>query len=605
MGPPNRVDSEPMTMAATAFRSGQGWILLLLILFAVNCDAGSFVGPGLENPGEGPGNPVPATIRLEVRPGTASLAPGGTEAFDAVALLTDGSTQSIAPVWSATGGSISDSGVYTAGTNEGTFRVVARYQDTFADTAVITVEANGPGEAASVHVTPSTVRISGLGRTVQLTAEARDASGNVLPDASFAWNSEDPNIASVSEEGIVTSKGLGQVVVMAALLCGTTACDAGFLVGQTAVYVDSADRAARYPNEPAGYVPWFSHDWQTWLTPGVGQLAGSEAGYINWHSGYIDRQPLVDDPEAPHGIGKSVRILLPENHPAGVGFGSYNIGAQSGGSYLDHVSTQLGEVYLSFWVLWEAHPDNDKIELAQMFRFLTFNRHLPAQSPATDGTALGFSMRALVGHVSEWYAWELWGAATNGANPSTTFHSQGPNAYVGQWYHVELLWKRLNLDGAWPKDGDSEVKLWANGDLIADRVITHGANYPVRQIHINPNPSGWFEPGYMIEDEQIAVGDGTTTRYKGSLAKTALERSTLIITAGGQTVKSNASGEISGDVGGPPNTATQVWSTYDFSFASAPPNGTPILASYQSRAKTRDDYMRYAGLYVSGKVFQE
>ena len=59
--------------------------------------------------------------------------------------MSDNSTSSVAVTWSATGGTVSGSGLYTAGATPGTYRVIAVEQGgTKADTSSITVSAPAP-----------------------------------------------------------------------------------------------------------------------------------------------------------------------------------------------------------------------------------------------------------------------------------------------------------------------------------------------------------------------------------------------------------------------------------------------------------------------------
>lgn len=52
-------------------------------------------------------------------------------------------------------------------------------------------------------------------RTVQLTAEARDARGDVLPIGTFSWTSSDGAVAEVSTVGVVSGLGSGRVTISA------------------------------------------------------------------------------------------------------------------------------------------------------------------------------------------------------------------------------------------------------------------------------------------------------------------------------------------------------------------------------------------------------
>lgn len=84
--------------------------------------------------------PVSPIVSLNVSPGSASLASGGVRQFSVSASREDGSSLTPAVTWSATGGSISSDGLYTAGGTPGTFRVIAVQQaGTLADTAAVTI----------------------------------------------------------------------------------------------------------------------------------------------------------------------------------------------------------------------------------------------------------------------------------------------------------------------------------------------------------------------------------------------------------------------------------------------------------------------------------
>src|SRR5438093_3520891 len=68
--------------------------------------------------------------------------------------------------------------------------------------------------AASLTVSPASVSLQS-GQTAQLTATARDASGNPLPGRVMAWSSSDTTIAKVSGSGLVTAKAAGSANVTA------------------------------------------------------------------------------------------------------------------------------------------------------------------------------------------------------------------------------------------------------------------------------------------------------------------------------------------------------------------------------------------------------
>ena len=78
-------------------------------------------------------------------------------------------------------------------------------------TATITV-TNVP--VATVTVAPTSANLQ-TGQTVQLTATARDASGNVLSGRVITWSSSSLSVASVNGSGLVTGAGAGSATITA------------------------------------------------------------------------------------------------------------------------------------------------------------------------------------------------------------------------------------------------------------------------------------------------------------------------------------------------------------------------------------------------------
>src|SRR5271168_1436221 len=66
-------------------------------------------------------NPDPAVVTIAINPTSASLQTGGTQPFSA--MVTGTSNTSV--TWSASGGTISSSGMYTAGNAAGAYSVTA------------------------------------------------------------------------------------------------------------------------------------------------------------------------------------------------------------------------------------------------------------------------------------------------------------------------------------------------------------------------------------------------------------------------------------------------------------------------------------------------
>ena len=79
-----------------------------------------------------------------------------------------------------------------------------------------------PSRVTSITVSAPTTTIR-VGDTVQLTATAQDADGNVLEDRDFSWTSGIGTVASVSPNGLVTGlvKGASEIRATAEGVTGT------------------------------------------------------------------------------------------------------------------------------------------------------------------------------------------------------------------------------------------------------------------------------------------------------------------------------------------------------------------------------------------------
>lgn len=91
---------------------------------------------------------VPATnptlTAVVVTPATATVPAGGTVQFTAAGRLSNGASQAVSVTWSATGGVVSGTGLFTAGPVLGNeFRVVATGPGGLADSSAVTIIAGG------------------------------------------------------------------------------------------------------------------------------------------------------------------------------------------------------------------------------------------------------------------------------------------------------------------------------------------------------------------------------------------------------------------------------------------------------------------------------
>ena len=113
---------------------------------------------------------------IEVTPRALNIPPRGTQQFSAIGRLSNGNTATVRVNWTASGGSITTGGLYTAGTAAGTFRIIAvRQGDTQADTSSVTVTATPP-TLVGVLVSPVSISVA-PGTAQQFSAVGRNSDG--------------------------------------------------------------------------------------------------------------------------------------------------------------------------------------------------------------------------------------------------------------------------------------------------------------------------------------------------------------------------------------------------------------------------------------------
>ncbi len=155
-------------------------------LFTASCDV-----HGISQPG--------TLAAIVVTPNPQTLQINGTQQFTAVGKDFSGAIVPFTPTWSvaASGGAISSSGVFTAGTTPGTFNnTVTATSGSISGTATVIVT---PGPLATIVVTPNPVSM-GIGTTQQFVAVGKDASGNVVQFT--------PTWSVVAGGGAINSTGL-------------------------------------------------------------------------------------------------------------------------------------------------------------------------------------------------------------------------------------------------------------------------------------------------------------------------------------------------------------------------------------------------------------
>ena len=126
-------------------------------------------------------------------------------------------------------------------------------------------------------------------------------------------------------------------------------------------------------------------------------------------------------------------------------------------------------------------------------------------------------------------------------------------------------------------DGDQWIiKLW-KANPVGEITITfgddlHEFNMTWRALHSSRT---W---GTAVTGEVVGSGDGTTTTFSGTLTKTPIDKSSVTVTDGTQTLTDDGNGNFTGDGSGTINYTTGA---YSVTFTAAPDTGTDnITADY-------------------------
>ena len=179
----------------------------------VDYDAFSVATGGLTapSPTPSPPPPPPTLTQVNVTPATTSLQVGATQQFQATGIMSDGTTTSPTVNWSATGGTISSSGLFTAGSAPGTYSVTATEPSSGrVGTASVTITAPPPPPTLTqVNVTPATTSLQ-VGATQQFQATGTMSNGTTT-SPTVNWSATGGTINSTGLFTAGTTPGTYQV----------------------------------------------------------------------------------------------------------------------------------------------------------------------------------------------------------------------------------------------------------------------------------------------------------------------------------------------------------------------------------------------------------
>ena len=163
--------------------------------------------------------PAPVTgltspvVQIIVVPESLGLDPTQQNKFLAYSRSASGDSSAVAVAWSASGGTITPDGMFTADTVSGDFLVIAA-SSPLKLSGASKVHIRGRRPVASVTVSPAAPSMQ-AGQTVQLSATPKDAGGAALTGRVVTWASSATGVATVSGSGLVTGGAAGSATITA------------------------------------------------------------------------------------------------------------------------------------------------------------------------------------------------------------------------------------------------------------------------------------------------------------------------------------------------------------------------------------------------------
>jgi len=382
---------------------------------------------------------APTITRLTLSPATASLQGGQAQQFSVLATLSNGGSQTNPTVtYTATGGTITTGGLYTAGVAAGSFRVIAVAAGGAADTSTVSVTS---ATVTAIVVAPASVSLA-PGELIQFSTSAVLSNGGTQANPAVTWSATG---GTITTGGLYTASGaMGSFRVIAAQQGGALAdtADVSIAVAGTGPY---ANRPANYTKIISDYafseaLPGNDQD-QPFGTGGWSMIGGSQITRVN-------------DPTAPTSPPEALQWQF-DPGPGGTSVGNvYRV-----------LDRSVSQIYVAF-ALW--HDPN--------FEWNTISNKLFYWE---DGNTILQSR-----HNDDFLSLYI-GAYDRVFDPNA-YHPVISD-FNGRWVNIEYIIKRGN---------PGLLKVWMNGKLVADHAV---------QV---PMISSWSE----VSINSTWGGGGTRTR---------------------------------------------------------------------------------------------
>jgi len=360
-----------------------------------------------------PPPPANRVVAVAVVPPTAGLSAGESQHFVAYGVTAAGDTVLGATVqWQATGGTITQDGVFTAASDLGTFSVIATSPGALPGRARVEVFRR---VVAQVEVSPDTATVPIQGRW-PFSAVPLDSVGNPLPISQITWASSDTTVAVVDATGLATGRGPGTATITAAAQ-GKTG---------SAVIAVVPPGAGPWTHEPGGFSVISDQPWDA-------------VASLGWSLEFGELPLIVPDTRAPLSPPDVLQITYP------IGFAS-----GSAPSTVVHALPGPRQLYIGMW--WKAsNPWQGNDSNSNKIQYVFTN-------------SMGSVFMVMYGRPGGPYELRVFPQFKTSSDIWLTPNVMNIPVTLGEWHKIE--WLMVYNTTTDPPNGI--CRWWLDGQLIGD-----------------------------------------------------------------------------------------------------------------------------------------
>ena len=358
--------------------------------------------------------PPPVLQAVILTPSSVALATGATQQFSVSGQWSNGATTAPAVTYSATGGTVTAGGLYTAGSTAGTFRVIATQQGgTLADTSTVTLTTTPPALQA-VILTPPSASLT-TGGTQQFSVSGQWSNGATTA----------PAVTYSATGGTVSSGGLYSAGTTVGTFRVIATQQGGILADTSNVTVTVPSSGGWLANKPANFTNVRTNYGFDAPIPSAtsDQPMGDGSGW-NVYYGFWPVHNSARISDASGGVSPTyvVQTDYPANTRGNTKF------------YFQPISASASEFYVAMRVKWDSNYEWNDIS-NKLFYIEPGN--------------LVLQSRHNVGGIQRYLSVYI------GANDSDHLPTNNVPITLGQWHTIEYLVRRGTTNG--------EIHIWLDG----------------------------------------------------------------------------------------------------------------------------------------------